>query len=68
MTSDALRFRPDYKIPIKLAVVLLRNALQTGLTNKYVRETMIRDLDNFRPIIILIRKHVGEVERLGAVG
>ncbi len=29
---------------------------------------MIRDLDNFRPIIILIRKHVGEIERLGAVG
>ena len=56
-TSDALRIKTDYKIPIKLTVVLLRNALQTGLKSKYVRETMIHDLDIYRSAQILIREH-----------
>ncbi len=68
MTSDALRFRPDYKIPIKLTAMLLRNALQTGLKSKYIRETMTSDLDIFRTANELIREHGEDAERGRRVG
>ena len=57
MTSGALRIKTDCKISIKLTVVLLRNALQTGLKSKYVRETMTSDLDIYRSANVLIREH-----------
>ncbi len=42
--------------------MLLRNALQTGLKSKYIRETMTSDLDIYRSANVLIREHGEDAE------